>query len=78
MSILGVLSDEQGIWFDFKSGERYDTEEGRWIIRYGDLLDIPIFARAGAIIPMVDDGWKVRISWRCCDVVGGKFEELGI
>jgi alpha-glucosidase (family GH31 glycosyl hydrolase) len=28
-------------------------------MRYGDLMDIPIFAKAGAIIPMLKDGWKV-------------------
>lgn len=33
--------------------------EGRWIIRYGDIFDVPIFARAGAIVPMLENGFEV-------------------
>jgi hypothetical protein len=39
-----------GQWFDFFSGARY-TGDG-WHPVYGDLDDIPLFARAGAIVPL--------------------------
>ncbi len=39
-----------GDWFDFFSGERYAG--GSWHARYGGLDDIPLYARAGAIVPL--------------------------
>lgn len=39
-----------GEWFDFFSGER--LAGGRWRTVYGGLADIPVFARAGAIVPL--------------------------
>lgn len=44
-----------GDWFDFFSGERYS---GGWQTRYGALEDIPVYARAGAIVPLdAHRGW---------------------
>jgi hypothetical protein len=39
-----------GEWFDFHTGE--PSPGGRWHARYGDLSDLPIYAKAGAIVPM--------------------------
>ena len=39
-----------GDWFDFFTGEHF-TGPG-WIAIYGDLERIPVFARAGAIVPL--------------------------
>ncbi|MFZ6027568.1 MAG: TIM-barrel domain-containing protein [Chloroflexota bacterium] len=45
-----------GAWFDFFSGER--IAGGDWRIVYGDLNDIPVFAKAGAIVPLAPEtGW---------------------
>jgi hypothetical protein len=41
-----------GDWFDFHSGERYDAGIHA---RYGDLSDVPLYARAGAVVPLDDD-----------------------
>ncbi|MFW6017651.1 MAG: TIM-barrel domain-containing protein [Halapricum sp.] len=38
-----------GEWYDFESGERY---ESGFHTRYGDLSDVPVYAKAGAIVPM--------------------------
>lgn len=38
-----------GEWFDFFSGERYAGDA--WHARYGDLDDLPVYAKAGAIVP---------------------------
>lgn len=40
----------EGIWFDFFTGECYQGD--RWLSIFGDLGAIPVFARAGAIVPM--------------------------
>jgi alpha-glucosidase (family GH31 glycosyl hydrolase) len=42
-----------GEWFHFFSGER--VQGGKWHIHYGPLDDIPVFARAGAIVPLGAD-----------------------
>ena len=39
----------EGEWWDFFSGER---REGGWHTVYGDLTETPVYARAGAIVPM--------------------------
>ena len=39
-----------GEWFDFFSGEAH--EGGQWLTIYADQSQIPVFAKAGAIIPM--------------------------
>lgn len=45
----------EGDWFDFFSSE-YDP--GGWHTVYGDLSTIPVFAKAGAIVPMGPEvGW---------------------
>jgi alpha-glucosidase (family GH31 glycosyl hydrolase) len=45
-----------GTWFDFFSGVPYDGDG--WYALYGELADIPLFARAGAIIPLAPrTGW---------------------
>ncbi|MCZ2099423.1 MAG: DUF5110 domain-containing protein [Anaerolineae bacterium] len=40
----------EGDWYHFFSGEHYDGD--RWHAIYGTLRDMPLFARAGAIVPM--------------------------
>jgi alpha-glucosidase (family GH31 glycosyl hydrolase) len=40
----------EGNWFDFFTGEY--TSGGRWTSVYGGLRDIPIYAKAGAIVPL--------------------------
>ncbi len=40
----------EGDWYHFFSGERFSG--GTWQALYGTLEDIPLFARAGAIIPL--------------------------
>jgi len=45
-----------GDWFDFFSGEHY--QGGRWRAVYGRLQDIPVFAKAGAIVPLAP-----KVSW---------------
>lgn len=40
----------QGDWFDFFSGERLQGDGWRTI--YGTLDDVPVFAKAGAIVPL--------------------------
>jgi alpha-glucosidase len=53
----------KGKWFDFHYGNSYDGRQNGWLIRnYGtwgkmegeatDVLRVPLFARAGSIIPM--------------------------
>ncbi len=45
----------QGEWFDFFSGEHVT---GGWHTVYGDLEKIPVFAKAGAIVPLGPQvGW---------------------
>lgn len=39
----------EGDWFDFFTGERL---AGGWQVVYGDLDAIPVFAKAGAIVPL--------------------------
>lgn len=43
-----------GEWFHFFSGERFTSMQqgGCWMVRCGGLEDMPLFARAGAIIPL--------------------------
>ena len=41
-----------GQWFDFESGDPYD---GGLQACYGDLTDTPVFAKAGAIVPLDGD-----------------------
>ena len=39
-----------GTWFNFFTGE--PITGGKWQVVYGDLNDIPVFAKAGAIVPL--------------------------
>ena len=43
----------EGDWYDFFTGEHYAG--GTWHAIYGDLTDIPLFARAGGIVPLAHD-----------------------
>ena len=44
-----------GLWFDFFSGKQY---QGGWHTVYGDWATIPVFAKAGAIVPLGPQvGW---------------------
>jgi hypothetical protein len=46
----------EGDWYDFFTGEHY--RGGGKVVMYGRLRDIPVFARAGAIVPLGPDvGW---------------------
>ena len=46
----------EGEWFDFFTADHYHGP--RWISVYGGLEDIPVFARAGAIVPLAPQtGW---------------------
>ncbi len=45
-----------GDWYDFFSGEHYAG--GQWHTRYGQLDEIPVLARAGAIVPL-----GPRVGW---------------
>jgi alpha-glucosidase (family GH31 glycosyl hydrolase) len=49
----------QGDWYDFFNGQYYAG--GGWHARYGSLRDIPVFARAGAIIPQEPAAGKLGI-----------------
>ena len=46
----------EGNWFDFFNGEYY--QGGQWITLYGALDEIPVFARAGGILPL-----GPRVAW---------------
>ncbi len=47
----------EGDWFDFFDAARYPG--AGWYALYGGLQDIPVFARAGAIVPLaVRGGWS--------------------
>ena len=43
----------EGEWFDYFSGEYYQGKN--WYNIYGDLSDFPLFAKAGAIIPLAGE-----------------------
>lgn len=51
-----VLWLPEGDWFNFFTGEYF--KGGGWISIYGRLEDIPVFAKAGAIIPLSDDPFE--------------------
>jgi alpha-glucosidase (family GH31 glycosyl hydrolase) len=42
-----------GAWFDLTTGQRY--QGGRWHTFYGGLDDIPVLAKAGAIVPLAPE-----------------------
>jgi alpha-glucosidase (family GH31 glycosyl hydrolase) len=45
-----------GMWFNFFSGE--PVQGGKWASVYGDLQEIPVYAKAGAIVPLDrETGW---------------------
>jgi len=45
----------EGDWFNFFTGQRFT---GGWQVVYGDLSAIPVFAKAGAIVPLGPNvGW---------------------
>lgn len=46
----------KGDWFDFFSGLHYSSESGRKLSVHRKLGDYPVFAKAGAIVPMHRDG----------------------
>lgn len=48
------LPADSAPWTDFWTGEKY--EGGQWIDAAADLDRLPLFVRAGAIIPMVEPG----------------------
>jgi hypothetical protein len=51
---------EGKFWFDYISGEAYPVTDpqGQWQAVYGELKDIPLFAQAGAILPLAErTGW---------------------
>lgn len=42
----------QGDWFDFFEGTHYTSKNGRVLSVHREIQDYPVFARAGAIVPM--------------------------
>jgi len=50
----------EGEWFDFFSGHRYHG--GDWRTFYGSLGDIPVLARAGAIVPLAPKSGQFGVS----------------
>ena len=42
----------EGTWYDFWSGETY---QGGWQVVHGGLGDIPLFARAGGLVPLAEE-----------------------
>ena len=42
----------EGDWFDFFSGQHYDGKRGRTLSVHRKRMDYPVFAKAGAIVPM--------------------------
>jgi alpha-glucosidase (family GH31 glycosyl hydrolase) len=53
----------EGDWFDFNTGEHFAG--GRTLTVYGGLDEIPVFARAGAIVPL-----GPRVGWGGVDAPG--------
>jgi alpha-glucosidase (family GH31 glycosyl hydrolase) len=49
----------EGTWYDFFTGET--LHGGRFHVCYGDIRDIPVFARAGSAVPLLRDG---KLLWR--------------
>jgi hypothetical protein len=49
----------EGDWYDFFSGKYYAGDA--WYPRYGTLREIPVFARAGAIVPQEPKSGKLGI-----------------
>lgn len=43
----------RGKWFDFFNGTRYESKSGRTIDIFRSLEDYPVFAKSGAIVPMM-------------------------
>ena len=43
----------KGKWFDFFNGTRYESRNGRTLDVFRSLEDYPVFAKSGAIIPMM-------------------------
>lgn len=43
----------EGKWFDFFTGTRYESSRGRKLDVFRSLDDYPVFAKSGAIIPMM-------------------------
>ncbi len=56
-----------GDWFDFFSGERMFGDG--WQVIYGSLDDIPVFAQAGAIIPLAVDSESGEVSKNALDEI---------
>lgn len=54
----------QGEWYDFFTGRRYtsDSKNGRLIDVWRTVEDIPVFAKAGAIVPMQTDDERNEIA----------------
>lgn len=61
---LGMASVDtyipEGLWFDFFTGRRYNGN--REMRLYRGIYDMPVLAKAGAIIPMSADGVKNDVS----------------
>ncbi|MGK2348425.1 TIM-barrel domain-containing protein [Actinomyces sp. W5033] len=47
----------EGVWFDLPTGRRYEVvgAEGHGLTFHRDLAQVPVLARAGAIVPLADD-----------------------
>lgn len=66
-----------GTWHHFFTGEQFEGDS--WQVQYGRLQDIPLFARAGAIVPLGPKvGWggldnPERIDLHCFAGASGEF-----
>lgn len=66
-----------GTWHHFFTGEQFQGD--RWLVQYGRLHDIPLFAKAGAIVPLGPKvGWggidnPERIDLHCFAGADGEF-----
>lgn len=44
----------KGLWFDFFTGAKYDGKDGRIIDVFRTIDQYPVFAKAGAVVPMME------------------------
>ncbi len=84
-AVTRTLYLPRGVWYDFQTGERIDG--GREISRPVDLAALPLYVRAGAVIPMgpvkqytsenVDDPLRFQV-WPGADGTAALYDDDGI
>ncbi|EAY21685.1 Glycosyl hydrolases family 31 protein [Trichomonas vaginalis G3] len=50
-SFIAVWLPDDSLWFDYQTGRQY---KGGWHMIYGNLSTIPLFVRAGGLVPLQD------------------------